>query len=705
MTPSLTPLPVRALAICGLALACLVGPFGGRQLLAQADPDAGESSDWSATGARESYLASSRVDATVGQAMSTVMTLLASFEYATFSVSSQSMGASPATPLIDVHGQFSGSNPVTGSGLWQGRVAGIDTSSGGARGNRILGDAEIMIADFTNPQLDLRFSRLYDLETGATREDMEWNDVSVSRGEFAAADASSSLSGRFHGPNHEEVAGTFERNLIAGAFAAERDDIGVGVAPSAGLSPGTEATTPAEEVEGLMTTSLHFDFGAVFKSGGVGSSRVHNHFTGSGASASFDGQADLYAVWLTDSHAFDFRQSLRFGGESGPDLDRTVAYAGGLSTSINPISGGATWSGSMVGMDPSDPRLGLRGDARISIADFTDPAAFIELINIREVGTNNARPDIFWNRVPVTHGTFFGRTTGGWVEGRFKGKDHEEATGAFYRPTVTGVFGAYRTDESASGTGAGWGGSQVFNTLGYITGTNLSPDASDESSLTSDSGSESVAFEAAQWAYLVAATGSAGPAAALTVQWDGQALPSLGALTRDILGSTDYLGDRDSRVHAGLLPLGAFGAVWYDLAGPDGAAVTYAAGFAFGHAADSNPMSGSATWRGTAYGIDVSARETAGNHVNGAVTVTITDFEMPLVDVSITGLMDVSLNAPRPNLAWESIPLDAGNFRSSKSETSVIDGHIYGDDHSHVGGVFEGNEIVGAFGAERVMEP
>lgn len=702
MTPSLTSFPARSLAIWGLALACLMGPFGGRQLLAQANTDAGESSERTETGARASYLASSRVDATVGQSMSTVMTLLAAFEYATFSVSAQSTGASPATPLINVHGQFSVSNPVTGSGLWQGRVAGIDTSSGGARGNRILGDAEIMIADFANPQLDLRFSRLYDLETGASREDMEWNDVSVSRGAFAADDASGSLSGRFHGPNHEEVAGTFERNLISGAFAAERDDIGLGVAPSAGISPGTEATTPTEEVEGLITTSLHFDFGAVFKSGGVGTSRIHNRFDGTGASASFDGQADLYAVWLTDSHAFDFRQSLRFGAESGSDLDRTVAYAGGLSTSINPIAGGATWSGSMVGMDPSDPKLEMRGDARISIADFTDPAAFIELINIREVGTNNSRPDIFWNRVPVTHGTFFGRTTGGWVEGRFKGKDHEEATGAFYRPSVTGVFGAYRTDEGASRSGVG---SQVFNTLGYINGTNLTPDASDDSTLTSDSGSEAVAFEAAQWAYLVAATGSAGPAAALAVQWDGQALPSLGALTRDILGSTDHLGDRDSRVQAGLLPLGAFGAVWYDLADADGATVTYAAGFAFGHAADSNPLSGSATWTGTAYGIDVSTGETAGNHVNGAVTVTIAEFETPFVDVSITGLMDVSLNAPRPDMVWESIPLDAGNFRSSKSEASVIDGHIYGDDHSHVGGVFEGNEIVGGFGAERVIEP
>lgn len=702
MKRSLTPLSLRFLGICGLALACLAGPFGVQRLLAQADSDAGESSEQSAAGSRASYLASSRVDASVGQSMSTVMTLLASFEYATFSASAQSTGASPATPLIDVHGRFSVTNPVTGSGLWQGRVAGIDTSSGGARGNRILGDAEIMIADFANPQLDLRFSRLYDLETGAEREDMEWNDVSVSRGEFAASDASSSLAGRFYGPNHEEVAGTFERNLIAGAFAAERDDIGIGVAPSAGLSPGTEATTPTEEVEGLMTTSLHFDFGAVFKTEGVGTSRVHNRFSGTSASTSFDGQADLYAVWLSDSHAFDFRQSLRYGEGSGNDLDRTVAYAGGLSTSINPIAGGATWSGSMVGMDPSDPYLEMRGDARISIADFTNPEAFIELINIREVGTNNSRPDIFWNRVPVTHGTFFGRTTGGWVEGRFKGENHGEATGTFYRPTVTGVFGAYRTDQSASRSGAG---SQVFNTLGYITGTDLSPNPVGESEVTSDSGSEAVAFEAAQWAYLVAAAGSAGPAAAFSVQWDGRALPSLGALTRDILGSTDHLGDRDSRVHAGLLPLGAFGAVWYDLSDADGAAVTYAAGFAFGHAADSNPLSGSATWTGTAYGIDVSSGETAGNHVNGAVTVTIADFESPSVDVSITGLMDTSLNAPRPDMTWESIPLDAGNFRSSKSETSVIDGHIYGDDHSHVGGVFERNEIVGGFGAERVMEP
>lgn len=706
MAQFLAFLPVRSLAIGGLALACLMGPLGSQRLLAQADPDSGESTDSSEADSRESYLASSRVQASVGRSASTVMSLLASFEYASFSVSAQSTDGSPATPLVDVQGQFSANNPVTGAASWQGRVIGIDTSSGNARGNRILGDAEIVIEDFRDSQLDLRFSRLFDLESGSPREDMEWNDVSVSRGAFSASDATSSLSGRFYGPNHEEVAGTFDRNLIQGAFGAARDDIGLGVAPGAGSSPGAEVepAAPGEAVEGLISTSVHFDFGAVFKPESVGTSRVHTRFSGSSESASFDGQTDLYAIWLSDSHAFDFRESLRFGAASDAGMDRSVAFSGGLAASVNPISGAATWIGSMVGMDPSEPELEMRGDARISISDFTDPAAFIELTNIREVGTGDARPNIYWNRVPVTQGSFSSRTTGGWVEGRFHGEDHEEATGTFYRTSVAGTFGAYRTDDTEPPAMTGSIGSQVFNTVGYISGTNVSPDASSSSGGTSDPGSESVAFEAAQWAYFVAATGSVGPAAAFAAQWDGEALPTLGALTRDILGSTDHLEDRTSGVLTGLLPHGAFGAVRYDLVGPDGSTVAYTAGFAFGHAADSNPLSGSATWTGNVFGVDVSTGETAGNRINGTATVTIPDFEMPSISISFTGLRDTDMDAPRADMAWDSIPLNSGAFRS-KLETSVIDGHIFGDDHTHVGGVFERDEIVGGFGAERMMEP
>lgn len=703
MKQSLTNFPVRSLAVGALALACLMGSLGGQPLLAQADTDSGESTAQSDGDSREPYLASSRAEASAGGFMSTVNTLLASFDYVTFSASAQSAGASPASPLVAVHGQFPTTNPVTGAGLWQGRVVGIDNSSGLARGNRIIGDAEITIEDFMNPTLDLRFSRLYDIDNGSPRDDMEWSDISVSRGEFSAADDTSSLSGRFYGSNHEEVAGTFDRDLVAGAFGAARGDIGIGVAPGAGLSSGAEAAPP-EEVEGLATTLLHFDFGAVFKPEGVGTSRVHTQFSGSNEAASFDGQTDLYAVWLSDSHAFDFRESLRFGTGPGTRLDRSVAYSGGLSPSAAPMSGSATWVGSMVGMDPGNPELEMRGDARISIADFTDPAAFIELTDIREVGTDKSRPNIYWNRVPVTQGSFSGRTTGGWVEGRFHGENHEEATGTFYRQSVAGTFGAYRTDVTERRTIARAVGSQVFNTVGYISGTNITPDSSESSVATSDSGSEAVSFEAAQWAYFVAATGSAGPAAAFAAQWDGQALPTLGALTQDILGSIDNLEDRTAGVRSGLLPHGVFGAVRYELADADGSTVAYTAGFAFGHAADTNPWSGSATWTGSVYGIDVSSGETAGNHIDGSVTVTIADFAMPSVSISFTGLRDMELDAPRADMAWDSIPLNSGAFRS-KLETSVIDGHIFGDDHSHVGGVFERDEVVGGFGAERVLEP
>ena len=51
-------------------------------------------------------------------------------------------------------------------------------------------------------------------------------------------------------------------------------------------------------------------------------------------------------------------------------------------------------------------------------------------------------------------------------------------------------------------------------------------------------------------------------------------------------------------------------------------------------------------------------------------------------------------------MRWAGIPVARGAFEASGASGS-IEGRFYGGNHGEVGGVFERNGIVGAFGAER----
>ena len=132
-------------------------------------------------------------------------------------------------------GAASGSNPVSGSATWRGAVVGVDASENASKGNPIVGDATIRIGSFTSPAVDVSFTSLIDQRANVRRSDMYWHGLAVRNGAFdhngdlrvgvAFADrgnAFNSLTGRFYGPNHEEVGGVFIRDEIAGAFGARR---------------------------------------------------------------------------------------------------------------------------------------------------------------------------------------------------------------------------------------------------------------------------------------------------------------------------------------------------------------------------------------------------------------------------------------------------------------------------------------------------
>lgn len=121
-------------------------------------------------------------------------------------------------------GDAAGTNPATGGGTWRGVMTGLDVSATATRGSPILGDAEISIADLADPVVGIAFTGIRNLATGTSLADMTWSDLALVDGDFGAKPGgeTSYIEGRFYGPGHEEVGGTFFRDDVIGAFGAGR---------------------------------------------------------------------------------------------------------------------------------------------------------------------------------------------------------------------------------------------------------------------------------------------------------------------------------------------------------------------------------------------------------------------------------------------------------------------------------------------------
>ena len=132
-------------------------------------------------------------------------------------------------------GIASNSRPTGGSARWNGVMVATDVSGAG-RENVIQGDAELSV-DFGAPAtVDLSFSDVRDLTTGTERPGTTWSDMPVmAAGEFSGTNARGETAGRFYGPGHEEVGGTFTYDDLAGAYGLKRQ-------------PGLTADMPPDRV-------------------------------------------------------------------------------------------------------------------------------------------------------------------------------------------------------------------------------------------------------------------------------------------------------------------------------------------------------------------------------------------------------------------------------------------------------------------------
>ena len=118
-------------------------------------------------------------------------------------------------PTTQVSGTPSGSNPVSGSAVWNGNVRAFDAGHAGYL--PVRGNARIE-ADFADATIDVHFT---DFDTGHV--DFSWQGMQMTEGTFQDAQISPTIEGAFYGSDHQGAAGKFDRDSLRGVFGAVRD--------------------------------------------------------------------------------------------------------------------------------------------------------------------------------------------------------------------------------------------------------------------------------------------------------------------------------------------------------------------------------------------------------------------------------------------------------------------------------------------------
>ena len=141
----------------------------------------------------------------------------------------------------------------------------------------------------------------------------------------------------------------------------------------------------------------------------------------------------VHGRWL--EHGM-FAMTDGIGDQAG---DVAVSFGSSFGT-VPSWTGGATWSGDMVGVDAGTGER-VQGDAMIDVDDFADAHVDIELSGI--VGTTGRTwSPLGWDNLPLDAGGFGSSDARGFVAGHLYGPDHEEVGGVFERDRLRGAFGA-----------------------------------------------------------------------------------------------------------------------------------------------------------------------------------------------------------------------------------------------------------------------
>ena len=103
---------------------------------------------------------------------------------------------------------------------------------------------------------------------------------------------------------------------------------------------------------------------------------------------------------------------------------------------------------------------------------------------------------------------------------------------------------------------------------------------------------------------------------------------------------------------------------------------------------------GGARWTGVMLGKDYGDLHDQ-RFVRGDAALTV-DFDEREVDVAFTGVVRTDGTAAYPDMTWTGLPMRDGRFASTS-----IEGRFFGNEHQEAAGVFDRDDITGAFGASR----
>ena len=149
--------------------------------------------------------------------------------------------------------------------------------------------------------------------------------------------------------------------------------------------------------------------------------------------------------------------------------------------------------------------------------------------------------------------------------------------------------------------------------------------------------------------------------------------------------------------YGGWLTNSAFGVQFEMADGSGNNDLSYLTAYSFGVREKSNPSvtSGRTIWDGVAVG----ASEQTGDFVQGRVQVEIAiDAPNTISAIRFTEIHNLITNTPINSFIWSAIGITGGTF---ESDDSNLQGAFYGTGHTEVGGTFNRNNIIGAFGATR----
>ena len=94
-------------------------------------------------------------------------------------------------------------------------------------------------------------------------------------------------------------------------------------------------------------------------------------------------------------------------------------------------------------------------------------------------------------------------------------------------------------------------------------------------------------------------------------------------------------------------------------------------------------------------GTPAPAEQSDGGLVQGDAAVEA-NFSGASVDVRFTDIVHPDTETPRDDMSWAGLRLNGGTFCGAD-----IEGRLHGPAREEVGGVFERDRIIGAFGAKR----